>query len=367
MHLPDLSIKGFRGIERLSIPRLGHVTLLAGRNGVGKTTVLDAVRVYAARGRPAVLMGLLNNREEFDAAFDEDGNEILLPDVTALFHGRELAENASISIGPLRATDRLDIDISVTDALPGSQKKMFSDLSPNGKMKVLQIMFQNKEWSLPLDIFPDEIRLSRGRGIRRWQRLFEEDQWPPAIECESLGPGLLSNSDMARFWDRIALTDSENLPVQALRLILDDAVERVAVIGEDRLRHRRVIVRLRDNTEPVPLKSLGDGAVRLFGVALALANSRNGFLVIDEAENGIHYSVQHDFWRMVLRSAHRDNVQVLATTHSWDCVKGFARAAADEESEGILVRLDHDGGGMRAIEYSETELRVAAEQGIEVR
>ena len=51
LHLPDLSIAGFRGIERLSIPRLGRVTLLAGRNGAGKTTVLDAVRVYASRGQ----------------------------------------------------------------------------------------------------------------------------------------------------------------------------------------------------------------------------------------------------------------------------------------------------------------------------
>ncbi len=367
MHLQDLSIKGFRGIERLSIPCLGQVTLLAGRNGVGKTTVLDAVRVYAARGRPAVLMGLLNDREEFDTAFDEDGNEILFPDVTALFHGRKLSADDPISIGPLNTTDCLDIGISVTDALPGSQKKMFSELSPNGKMKVLKIMFRNKEWSLPLDIFPDEIRLSRGRGIRRWHRLSDEDQWPPSMECESLGPGLLGNSDMARFWDRIALTDSENLPIEALQLILGDALERIAVIGEDRLRHRRVIVRLRGNMEPVPLKSLGDGAVRLFGVALALANSRDGFLLIDEAENGIHYSVQRDFWRMVLRSAHVGNVQVLATTHNWDCVKGFARAAVDEEAEGVLVRLERDGDGMRAVEYSEAELGTAAEQGIEVR
>ena len=76
------------------------------------------------------------------------------------------------------------------------------------------------------------------------------------------------------------------------------------------------------------MKSLGDGITRLFAAGLALANSRNGFLVVDEAENGIHYSVQRDFWRMVLLAAHQYNVQVVATTHSRDCVKGFARAAA---------------------------------------
>ena len=118
----------------------------------------------------------------------------------------------------------------------------------------------------------------------------------------------------------------------------------------------------------MPLKSLGDGALRLFGVALALANSRDGFLLMDEAENGIHHSVQRDFWRMVLRTAQENNVQVLATTHSWDCVRGFAQAASEiEDAEGVLVRLDRVPAGLRAVEYSEEGLKVAAEQGIEVR
>ena len=118
----------------------------------------------------------------------------------------------------------------------------------------------------------------------------------------------------------------------------------------------------------MPLKSLGDGALRLFGVALALANSRDGFLLMDEAENGIHHSVQRDLWRMVIQTAQENNVQVLATTHSWDCVRGFAQAAIEmDDVEGVLVRLDQDDYGLRAVEYSEEDLKVVVEQGIEVR
>ena len=128
------------------------------------------------------------------------------------------------------------------------------------------------------------------------------------------------------------------------------------------------MVRLKGHDRPIPLRSLGDGALRLFGVALALANSRDGFLLIDEAENGIHYSVQRDYWRMVLQTAHENNVQVLATTHSSDCVRGFAAAAAElEDIEGVLVRLSRRDGHLRAVEYPEEELVIAAEQGIEVR
>ena len=97
------------------------------------------------------------------------------------------------------------------------------------------------------------------------------------------------------------------------------------------------MVRLTGYDRPVPLKSLGDGAVRLYGIALALANSRGGLLLIDEAENGIHHTVQYEFWKLVLQMAHTDDVQVLATTHSWDCVRGFAYAVAESKgADGTL-------------------------------
>ena len=118
----------------------------------------------------------------------------------------------------------------------------------------------------------------------------------------------------------------------------------------------------------MPLRSLGDSAVRLFEVVLALVGSRNGFLVIDETDNGIHHSVHSDFWRTILRAAEENDMQVLATTHSFDCVRGFPRAAVNSpENEGALVRLEREDERTRAVMYSELALEIAAKQGIEVR
>ena len=90
--------------------------------------------------------------------------------------------------------------------------------------------------------------------------------------------------------------------------------------------------------------------------------------MIDEAENGIHHSLQRDFWRMVLQTAQDNDVQVFATTHGWDCVRGFAQAAADLDAvEGVLVRLERKGERIRPVEYPEDELAIAAQGGIEVR
>jgi len=159
--------------------------------------------------------------------------------------------------------------------------------------------------------------------------------------------------------------------VRSLRLI-DDRVEDANAVGESDPRYlrrgRRILVTLRDIPIPVSLNSLGDGIIRLFAAALAVARSRGGLLVIDEIENGIHYTVQQDFWEMIMKAAMDHNVQVFATTHSFDCVRGFAAAAEEFERDACaLVRIDRFRDGLKAIEYPPEDLEAAAVQGIEVR
>ncbi len=377
LHLRNLSIKGFRGIDDLLIPRLGRVTLLAGKNGVGKTTVLEACRVYAASGRHAVLSELARGHEEYSAVTDEDGERRPMPNMEALFHGRDPSLEGCIEIGPGNGStkDRLRIEIAHPSKKQAAiLEKMGPDNLPEGDLRVLKTVFQGREYVTPWLFARDAWSSDRSRSSLsyRWQRLSDQDEPPPAIECVSLGPGLMPNDAAAAFWDNVAMKSEEAYAVEALRLVLGNAVESVVMVGDAgpraREHGRRAVVKLRDHDRRVPLKSLGDGATRLFGVALALANSRQGFLFIDEAENGIHYSVQHDFWHMVLKTAHENNVQVLATTHSWDCITGFAQAATEiDGTEGVLVRLDKENDRIRATEYSESELETAAVQGIEVR
>ena len=372
LQLPDLSISNFRGINDLSIKRLGRVTLLGGRNGVGKTTVLEAVRAYAARGNQNTLRELLVTREEFVEGLDEDQDPVVSPDYAALFHGRTATPGRPITIGP-NSGAALRIEVSTPADLSPEQRELFADVSTDADAMAIKVVYGDKARLLPwLPVVSDAraawLRRRYGRSLQRG--LFEEGKLA-VIECESLGPGLPSNNMLARFWDSVTLTDKEDLALQALRLT-GDSIERVAVVSNEdtsyRVSSRRVVVKLREHARRVPLKSLGDGVTRLFAAALALAKSRDGFLIVDEAENGIHYSVQRDFWRMILGAAHQYNVQVLATTHSSDCVTGFARAAIEfDEALGVYLRLERDGDQVRSVEYTEKELETVADQGIEVR
>lgn len=115
---------------------------------------------------------------------------------------------------------------------------------------------------------------------------------------------------------------------------------------------------------------MGDGIIHLFHIILGLVNSRGGIVLIDEFENGLHYSVQPEIWNMIFQLAEKLNVQVFATTHSWDCVSAFQKAMQQHETEGMLLHLGHsikksDRGKIIAAEYD--ELQLATQTDLEIR
>ena len=378
MHLPDLSIRGFRGIQELQIPHLGRVTLLAGKNGIGKTTVLEAVRLYASRGRKRILEEILAKHGELSEAYDEDGDKAIIHNFETLFSGRKVVEDSRIEIGSSgdASNGKLEIVVKTPDQQTLSKlERKYNLPAYDAAWSILEVSFLSRfysiPWILPIDSKSRQIGTFPGNGTT----VDDQNEFPVEMTCENLGPNVMNDDKFAEFWDKAALTIDEERAVAGLNIVLDGKADGVRMIGEysrrtyrSRPLGRRMIVKLKDVPNPVPLASLGDGAVRSISVALALAWCRDGFLVIDEAENGIHHSILEPFWDMVLRTANENNVQVFASTHNFDCVSGFARAAVKlPEIEGVLVRLEQQETQTRAVEYSEDELKIAADQGIEVR
>ena len=87
--LPSFEIERFRTFSHLVIPRLGRVNLIVGRNGAGKTMLLEALRLYASEGDPEILEELLLDRDELEvgpAERDALGGPAVR--LESLFHGR---------------------------------------------------------------------------------------------------------------------------------------------------------------------------------------------------------------------------------------------------------------------------------------
>jgi len=72
---------------------------------------------------------------------------------------------------------------------------------------------------------------------------------------------------------------------------------------------------------------LGDGTGNLIAIVSKLFQSKDGYLFIDEVENGFHYTFLDKLWEIILTISKKQNVQVFATTHSKECIDSLARAS----------------------------------------
>jgi predicted ATP-dependent endonuclease of OLD family len=71
---------------------------------------------------------------------------------------------------------------------------------------------------------------------------------------------------------------------------------------------------------------MGDGMRRILGIASSAVTAENSILLVDEIDTGLHYQTQTNLWRLIVDISQRLNVQVFATTHSWDCIAAFQEA-----------------------------------------
>lgn len=118
---------------------------------------------------------------------------------------------------------------------------------------------------------------------------------------------------------------------------------------------------------------MGDGMVRILQLILKVFPAKGGFLLIDEFENGLHYSVQKQVWSLLFDLAALLDIQVFATTHSWDCIESFSSVAVEKSNiEGILFRVGtsvrkSDRDCVIATVFDESQLRGITQADVEVR
>ena len=107
---------------------------------------------------------------------------------------------------------------------------------------------------------------------------------------------------------------------------------------------------------------------RLLALSLSLVQSEGGILLVDEIDTGLHYSVMGDMWSLVAETARRRDVQVLATTHSSDCVRGLAWLCENHPDLGKEVSLQKIEPDLdEAVALNAEQIVLAVNQGMEVR
>jgi hypothetical protein len=373
----SFTIKNFRCFEQLTIEPLARINLIAGKNNTGKTALLEALWLHSGPNVPDLGIRLASfrgipgqdpRRLLHDLFYNSDPSRTIT--LSAKHRGINNPRKLDISSRPFGAGEVPIPFPNPPSAVPrGSQEP---DVSAASSSKIVLDYtdefggnYVSTGWwatsQLPPIIAPLPGMAIESAGMARNQA-----DMPPGPPSIFLSPRLRNNQqeELARFGDA-ELTGFANKIVDCLRVV-EPRIKRLTTIaaaptpmlyadvGLDRL---------------VPLGFMGDGIGRLLSMTLALYSARDGTILIDEVENGLHHSVLPDVWQSLYWLSREFNVQVVATTHSYECLVAARDAfKANEDQDFLIHRLGQwENGPIKATTYSFEGLDFTLDYGAEVR
>ncbi len=358
--LSSLRVTNFRIFRDLHIDHMGKVNLIVGRNNVGKTSLLEAVHLYSSDDVLDTLIRLLRRRQEY--SLEKNGREDIVLFSYLFYDNAEIP--LCIEIGETNGEDQLVIrsmwrsteEIEDNEVIR-LQRQFYHDPPEDLEVEAIEVLTAKRGeeaiQSIPmnLDRYPSPLR-------RKYRNLSKSLFLPASgFHDDSIDP--------AELWDRVVLTDKESSVLDALRVIEPDLERIVMVQGK---RAQRLAMAKLHQRKNMPLRSLGDGMNKLFELALGLVNAgEGGSFLVDEIDSGLHFTTLVNVWRLVFQTAKDLQVQVFATTHSWDCIEAFQVAATEYQDDGLLIRLERIGNDIRAELFSEKDLTIITRESIEVR
>ncbi|WP_262965892.1 AAA family ATPase [Methylobacter psychrophilus] len=380
--LNSLNIKNFRSLEDFQVTKLGRVNLIVGKNNSGKSSVLEALRIYAGNANQELLEKIAQSHDEkhFLDKNLYDGLDTSLP-YEDLFTHRAFPEGESpIVIGEIDGTDTA---LKIHHAFIVEKDYFVSDEQGNKETIKRSTSITNIELKKICKVLSEGLLVKKNTDtttidfnvvsadFRRYVTVGNP------MPCSFIPTQLIAMNELANDWDSIALTEAEETVKEAMKIILPEFVNLTFVndfsYSESKAVRRVAKVKIKGISRPVPLNSLGDGMLRILQLVLKLFSAKNGFLLIDELENGLHYSVQEKVWRLLFELSDKLDIQVFATTHSWDCIESFAKVAMDKKDiDGVLFRVGKsvrtsDKGRVISTVFDQEQLYSITQSDVEVR
>lgn len=361
--LKTLKIENFRGFQSFELKRLGRINLLVGENNSGKTSILEAIQLLLCdSGNIQPLFELLLDRGEY--LWHENSQNSPWFDIGHLFYNHATTVNQHLSISSITQTD----NTIKLKALVQNQKDASSYDSSLNQISDFNLIFQWQNHHQIHEQIADLFYINNRLVTQLKQRI-------PISRSDSKAKFVNNNyfsiETLVELFDQYVLHPEEGLIYESLRII-EPGLQRIA---PNHSRYFQPVsyrggfnVLLDDQLQPIPIGSLGEGIWRMLGLVLALVDTKDKVLLIDDIDAGLHFNAMYRMWKLIWKTAQNFNIQIFATTHSRDCWESLAALVESEhidEGEITIHRIERDKP--TSVMFNEREMVIAAERGIEVR
>ena len=363
--ITELDISNFRHIERLAVAPLGRITLISGMNGVGKTALLEALWLFSGSNRPGLAMAI----DKFRGV-----SETLEPNFSASVF-RNIGARQPIVIStkgtPNGARRSLELEVEANDLVTvrsdpsglsgltettGGSRIVGTYTDENGEKYVSRAwqVIQTIDTPLPVSgpLAATGIREEQARIPNKIVAKFmlAREREPTEVISASFG--------------NLQLAGKEKRATDLLRR-LEQSLTSLTVISTG---GTPVVHACIGDNLPIPANLVGEGFARMLELAVGVADMNGGLLLVDEIENGLHYSTHQGIFSTLFDLAEEFDTQVVATTHSRECAIAARKALGDKGDDGFAYhRIDRRDGKLSVAHFDAAMMDAAMDFGMEIR
>lgn len=357
----SFKVRNFRCFSNLVLTGLQRINLITGVNNVGKTALLEALFLHCGAYNPELSLrlnafrGIESMRVKLTKWVETPWN--------SLFKGFDISKKIEL-VGENRGSGRRVVWLKVV-----REREELTKINQFIQHKTTEpeSAFQSTERAHIL-----EWRYEEEKRSGKYYMIFDPkggrvEPIPPSPPFPAFFQGARVRISLTDEAERFGKLETENKQDVLLRIlqIIEPRLKRLAVVvvmGQPMIHGDVGMGRL------IPLPVMGDGMVRLASLVLHLSNAQNGVVLIDEIEDGLHFSILSKVWRAIGQVAREFNTQVFATTHSLECIEAAHRAfTGSSKYDFRLYRLDRVGKTISVVSYDQETLGAAIETGLEVR
>lgn len=295
----NIEIRNFRGIDHLKIEDFSRVNIFLGQNSSGKSSVLECLLLLMGMSNPDLPQTINSIRSRSYSSFT---------DLFYLFHNYDWKEVPRIA-ADMNDGSKRDMELYMTYVF---DEKSQTD-SQNGHIPTSE----TKTFLNTLKLF---FNVESGQKKESYSSSITVNQ-QGLISDKKLAEGYLEKNSAAFLSSDLAAGNTANDLVELAKRKRKDIVTEQLKNFDCRITSLEILnniayIGLEGIDQLLAVNMMGDGLRRYLNIVAASANPINNILLIDEIENGLHYSAYKKLWEAIFALAVSTNKQVFVTTHS---------------------------------------------------